>query len=145
MGYAKLWRHMGSRRVRVMKKLDESKVEWIISQKQKGIATSSIVETMNVSARWVKKLWAGTSTPIQARSSTPPPWTSQKRPSLAQGVLCSAYCQNRGSSERRAPARDNKGKHQNRYSMQHHTQDVEGRRSRIRESKEEQEAQVGPL
>ena len=41
-----------------MKKLDESKVEWIISQKRKGVATSSIAETMNVSARWVKKLWA---------------------------------------------------------------------------------------
>ena len=41
-----------------MKKLDESKVEWIISQKQKGVTTSSIAETMNVSARWVKKLWA---------------------------------------------------------------------------------------
>ena len=41
-----------------MKKLDESKVEWIISQKQKGETTSSIAETMNVSTRWVKKLWA---------------------------------------------------------------------------------------
>ena len=41
-----------------MEKLNESKVGWIISQKRKGVATSSIVETMNVSARWVKKLWA---------------------------------------------------------------------------------------
>ena len=41
-----------------MKKLDESKVGWIISQKQKGETTSSIAETMNVSTRWVKKLWA---------------------------------------------------------------------------------------
>ena len=41
-----------------MKKLDKSKVEWIISQKRKGVATSSIAETMNVSARRVKKLWA---------------------------------------------------------------------------------------
>ena len=41
-----------------MKKLDESKVKWIISQKQKGVATSGIAEAMNVSARRVKKLWA---------------------------------------------------------------------------------------
>ena len=39
-------------------KIDKSKVEWIISQKRKGVAISSIAETMNVSARWVKKLWA---------------------------------------------------------------------------------------
>ena len=40
-----------------MKKLDESKVEWIISQKRNGVATSRIIKPMNVSARWVKKLW----------------------------------------------------------------------------------------
>ena len=38
-----------------MKKLDKSKVEWIISQKRNGVTTSSIAETMNVSTRWVKK------------------------------------------------------------------------------------------
>ena len=41
-----------------MKKLDESKVKWIILQKRKGETTSSIAETMNISTRWVKKLWA---------------------------------------------------------------------------------------
>ena len=41
-----------------MKKLDESKVKWIILQKQNGETTSSIAKTMNVSTRWVKKLWA---------------------------------------------------------------------------------------
>ena len=56
--YAKLWRHIGSRRVRVMKKLDESKVKWIILQKRKGETTSSIAKTMNISTRWIKKLWA---------------------------------------------------------------------------------------
>ena len=41
-----------------MKKLDESKVKWIILQKQNGETTSSIAKTMNVSTRWLKKLWA---------------------------------------------------------------------------------------
>ena len=56
--YVKLWRHIGSRRMQVMKKLDESKVKWIILQKRNGETTSSIAETMNISTRWVKKLWA---------------------------------------------------------------------------------------
>ena len=41
-----------------MKKLDESKVKWIILQKQKGESASRIAETMNISTRRVKKLWA---------------------------------------------------------------------------------------
>ena len=56
--YVKLWRYIGSRRIWMMKKLDESKVKWIILQKRNGETTSSIAETMNVSTRWVKKLWA---------------------------------------------------------------------------------------
>ena len=40
-----------------MKKLDESKVEWIISQKRKEVTTSSIAETLNVSTRQIKNLW----------------------------------------------------------------------------------------
>ena len=40
-----------------MKKLDKSRVEWIIAQERNGVAMFSIAETMNVSARWVKKLW----------------------------------------------------------------------------------------
>ena len=47
---------MGSRRVRVMKKLDESKVRWIISQKRKGATNAYMAEIMNVSTRWVKML-----------------------------------------------------------------------------------------
>ena len=40
-----------------MKKLDESKVKWIVVQKRKGAQTKKIAESMNVSARWVRKLW----------------------------------------------------------------------------------------
>ena len=40
-----------------MKKLDKSKVEWIISQKRNGVAMFSIAEIMNVSTRWVKRFW----------------------------------------------------------------------------------------
>ena len=41
-----------------MKKLDESKVRWIITQKRKGATTNHVAQTMDVSTRWVKKLWA---------------------------------------------------------------------------------------
>ena len=33
---SKRWRHIGSRRVRVMKKLDQSKVEYIVAGEEKG-------------------------------------------------------------------------------------------------------------
>ena len=41
-----------------MKKLDESKVRWIISQKRRGATNAYMAETMNVSVRWVKMLCA---------------------------------------------------------------------------------------
>ena len=41
-----------------MKKLDESKVRQIITQKRKGATTNRVAQTMDVSTRWVKKLWA---------------------------------------------------------------------------------------
>ena len=40
-----------------MKKLDESKVRWIIAQKRKGATANHVAQTMDVSTRWVKKLW----------------------------------------------------------------------------------------
>ena len=57
-GVRALWRYIGKKRIRTMKKLDESKVKWIIDQKRKGVTTKKIADTMNVSTRWVKKLWA---------------------------------------------------------------------------------------
>ena len=50
------WRHIGKRRVRVMKKLDESKVRWIIRESRKGTPSSTIAENAGVSVRWVQKL-----------------------------------------------------------------------------------------
>ena len=42
-----------------MKKLDESKVNWIVRKKREGSMTNAqIAESMNVSAIWVKKLWS---------------------------------------------------------------------------------------
>ena len=42
-----------------MKKLDESKVRWIVLKKRQGRMTSrQIIESMGVSVIWVKKLWA---------------------------------------------------------------------------------------
>ena len=40
-----------------MKKLDESKVRWIIRQKRAGMPTRQISRTMGVSTFWTKKLW----------------------------------------------------------------------------------------
>ena len=40
-------------------KLDSKKVRWIVRQKQKGDLTNAqIAQSMNVSPRWVQKLWA---------------------------------------------------------------------------------------
>ena len=52
------WRHIGDLRVRVMKKLDQSKVEYIVEEKRKGTKNAIIAETMNISIRYVQKLWA---------------------------------------------------------------------------------------
>ena len=55
---SKRWRHIGTRRVRVMKKLDRSKVEYIVAEKRKGAANRIVAEAMNVTVRYVQKLWA---------------------------------------------------------------------------------------
>ena len=52
------WRHIGDRRVRVMKKLDQSKVEYIVAEKRKGSKNATIAEAMDISVRYVQKLWA---------------------------------------------------------------------------------------
>ena len=53
------WHHIGGRRVRVMKKLDQSKVEYIVAEKRKGSKNATIAEAMGISAGYVQKLWAG--------------------------------------------------------------------------------------
>ena len=50
------WRHIGKRRVRIMKKLDESKVRWIIRESRRGTSTGTIAKNAGISARWVQKL-----------------------------------------------------------------------------------------
>lgn len=52
------WRYIGSRRVRIMKKIDESEMWWIIREKTKGTRNRVIAESMGVSTRWVQKIWA---------------------------------------------------------------------------------------
>ncbi len=54
---SKRWRHIGTRRARVMKKLDQSKVEHMVV-KRKGAKNQIIAEAMNVTVRYVQKLWA---------------------------------------------------------------------------------------
>jgi putative transposase len=38
-------------------KLDPVKVEWIVRQKEKGTSNKTIADSMQVSPRWVRKLW----------------------------------------------------------------------------------------
>ena len=52
------WRNIGDRHVRVMKKLDQSKVEYIIAEKRKGTKNVIIVESMGITIRYIQKLWA---------------------------------------------------------------------------------------
>ena len=52
------WRHIGGRRVRVMKKLDQSKVEYIVAEKRKGTKNGIIAESMDITVRYVQILWA---------------------------------------------------------------------------------------
>ena len=53
------FKQVGGRRVRLMRKLDEDKVRWIIREKIKGEMTGrKIAERMEISEIWVKKLWA---------------------------------------------------------------------------------------
>ena len=48
---------MGQYRIRVIKKLDESKVNWIVRKKRKGgMADVQIAKSMNVPVIRVKKL-----------------------------------------------------------------------------------------
>ena len=42
------WRHIGGRRVRVMKKLDQSKVEYIVAEKRRGTKNHTIAESMGI-------------------------------------------------------------------------------------------------
>ena len=50
------WRRIGSTRVRMMAKLDESQVRWIVRQRRKGTPVAEVAEAMHVSPSWVKKL-----------------------------------------------------------------------------------------
>ena len=50
------WRHIGRRRVRLMKKLDESKVKRIIREKRKGTPNCTIAKEAGISVRWVQRL-----------------------------------------------------------------------------------------
>ena len=52
------WRHIGGRRVRVMKKLDQSKVEYIVAEKRKGTKNHTIADAMGITVRYVQMLWA---------------------------------------------------------------------------------------
>ena len=50
------WRWIGSTQVRVMAKLDESQVKWIVGQRRKGTPVAEVAEGAHVSCSWVKKL-----------------------------------------------------------------------------------------
>ena len=45
------------RRVKVMKKLDQTKVGWIIREKCNGVHNIETVKTQKIFVRWAQKLW----------------------------------------------------------------------------------------
>ena len=45
--------------MRVMKKLDQSKVEYIVAEKRKGTKNVIIAESMGIAIRYVQRIWAG--------------------------------------------------------------------------------------
>ena len=50
------WCHIRSRWVRVMKKLDQSKVEYIAAEKRKGTKNGIMAESMDMIVRYVQIL-----------------------------------------------------------------------------------------
>ena len=44
--------------MRVMKKLDQSKVEYIVAEKRKGTKNTIIAESMGIAIRYVQRIWA---------------------------------------------------------------------------------------
>ena len=54
----KRWRHIGRRYLRIMRKLDESKINWIINQKKKGTTNRIIAGSMDISVRHVQRIYA---------------------------------------------------------------------------------------
>ena len=51
------WRHIGKRRVRVVRKRDIAKVEWIIDQKRR-VKNAEIADAQGISVRWVRNLYS---------------------------------------------------------------------------------------
>lgn len=54
----KQWRHIGHRHLRIMRKLDQSKIDWIIRQKGKGTPNRDIARAMDISVRHVQRIHA---------------------------------------------------------------------------------------
>ncbi len=52
------WRWIGAVRIRVMAKLDESKVRWIVRECKKGTRRAEIAEQMEITESWVKQLYS---------------------------------------------------------------------------------------
>ena len=126
--YVKLWRHIGSRRIRMMKKLDESKVKWIILQKRKGETTSSIAETMNISTRWVKKLWARYRYTDPGRIIYPAPMGRPEGGIPGRREHSAVLTARDGGPSRcRTPARNHQGQYRNKYPLQQDTSNIERR------------------
>ena len=80
-----------------MKKLDESKVRWIIRQKRAGMLTRQISRTMGISISWTKKIWAryrhaGDAITYPAPMSRPANGLPGRR---EHSAVLSAYCKHR--------------------------------------------------
>ena len=86
-----------------MKKLDESKVRWIIRQKRAGMSTRQVSRTMGISISWTKKLWARYRHAGDAITyPTPMGRPANGLPGYREHpVVLSAYCKHRYGAVRR--------------------------------------------
>ena len=103
-----LWHHIGGRRVRVMKKLDQPKVEYIIAEKRKGTKNAYIAKTMHIIVRYVQKLWARFKNTPKDMIVFPAPMGRPRRspPAPKRAVICAngpTQAPRRGKSHMESP------------------------------------------
>ncbi len=130
------WRHIGRRRVRVMKKLDQAKVEWIIQQKRKNAHNKEIAASMGVSVRWVQKLQKRYKDKDKITYPAPHGQAQKVRARQAGSFGGPLGCLKRGIRGR-VPGAHHKVTFRNTYSTQRPAQNIEGCRFCRHPAKEE--------
>ena len=137
------WHHIGKQRVRVMKKLDESKTKWIIHKNGKCMPCGMIAKSMGIPVRRVQGLCRRYSGMPIYRISYPEA-LGRPRKSLP-GALGHTLGSLRRVQQCRLLGEENRANRRNAYSAQRHTCDIEGRRHCRGVVQKEQAPQVDPV